>query len=441
MTNPPSPGAWSNWAGNQRARPQAIERPASVDELADAIARAAAAGQPVKAVGSGHSFTGIAVAEGLQIRLDRLQGVTSADRSTGRVRVLAGTRLADLNPLLWELGLAMPNLGDIDAQTIAGAIATGTHGTGANLPGLAAAVRAIRLVTADGRDRWCSPSTDPDIFAAARVGLGALGVIAEYELACLPAYLLRAREAPARLADVLDGLGARLAAHRHLEFYWFPHTDRVLTKVNDPAPEGDYAPLKRWRERLDDDLLSNVLFERINRLAAARPALTPRINQVSARALSAREYVDRSYRVFCTRRSVRFVESEYAVPRDAVIPVLTELRAWIDRSGARLPFPVEVRFAAADDIWLSTAYDRPSAYVAIHQYHRLDHRAYFAAFEAIVAEHAGRPHWGKLHTLGAERLRVLYPRFDDFLAVRDAVDPGRTFTNAYLDRVLGSRGG
>lgn len=386
------PGHWRNWAGNQSAAPIEIATPASVEELANVIGRAAVAGRRVKAVGSGHSFSGIAVADDLQIHLERLQGITSVDRETGRVRVLAGTRLADLNPLLWTLGLAMPNLGDIDAQTIAGAIATGTHGTGAGLPGLAAAVRAIRIVTADGRDRWCSPDVEPDLFAAARVGLGALGVIAEYEIACLPAYLLRAREEPARRGDVLDGLDARLEAHRHLEFYWFPHTDRVQIKVIDRAPEADFAPLPRWRERVDDDLLANVLFERINRLAAARPTLTPRINQISARALSAREYVDRSYRVFCTRRSVRFVESEYAVPRAALVPVLTEMRRWIDRSGATLPFPVEVRFAAADDIWLSTGYDRGNAYIAIHQYHRLDHRPYFAAFEAIVAEHAGRPH-------------------------------------------------
>jgi FAD/FMN-containing dehydrogenase len=190
--------------------------------------------------------------------------------------------------------------------------------------------------------------------------------------------------------------------------------------------------------QLDDHLLSNVVFEGVNRVVTRRPSLAPRINQVSARALSRREYTDASYRVFCTRREVRFTESEFAVPRDSLVPVLRELRAWVDRSGEHLPFPVEVRFAAADDSWLSTGYERDNAYVAVHQYHRMDGRRYFAAFEAIVREHAGRPHWGKLHTHSADELRALYPRFDDFVALRDRLDPDRVLSNDHLDRVLGA---
>ena len=171
--------------------------------------------------------------------------------------------------------------------------------------------------------------------------------------------------------------------------------------------------------------------------AGLRPSLIPRINQFSAWALSPREYTDVSYAVFTSPRRVRFNECEYAVPRTQLAPVLHALRAWIDDHDERISFPVEVRVAAADDIWLSTAYRRDTAYIAVHHYYKIDHRRYFAAFESIVAEHQGRPHWGKLHNLEADQLRQLYPRFDDFRQIRDRLDPGRTFDNAYLRRVLG----
>ena len=303
---------------------------------------------------------------------------------------------------------------------------------------MATQVRELQLVLADGNKIICSIDQHPDIFAAARVGLGALGVITEVTLQCVPAFRLRAVEGPAPLEAVLESFDADVAEHDHFEFYWFPHTDRTLTKRNDRVPDDHQGrALPRWRYLLDDELLSNGLFEVVNRLGRLRPALVPRINQISARALSAREFTDTSYAVFNSPRRVRFVESEYAVPRPSLVPVLRSLKDWIDDHDERIVFPVEVRVAAADDIWLSTGFERDNAYIAIHQYHRLDHRRYFAAFEAIVAEHQGRPHWGKLHSLDADRLGQLYPRFDDFLRVRDRLDPGRTFGNDYLRQVLG----
>jgi FAD-linked oxidoreductase len=333
----------------------------------------------------------------------------------------------------------MPNLGDIDQQTILGATSTGTHGTGVGLQGLAAAIVGATLVTGDGSVLRVDETENADLLPAVRLGLGALGIVTDVTLQLVPSFRLHAVERPEPLAEVLERVHELADENRHFEFYWFPHTDRTLTKRNnvvDALHPG--RPLPHWREELDDHLLSNVLFEAINRVVTRRPTLAPRVNQVSARALSAREFTDASYRVFCTQRTVRFTESEYAVPRASVVPVLEALRAWVDSSGENLPFPVEVRFAAADDLWLSTAYERDNAYIAVHQYHRMDNSRYFAAFEAIAAEHDGRPHWGKLHTLGAERLRELYPRFDDFVAVRDRLDPARTFSNAYLDRVLGA---
>jgi L-gulonolactone oxidase len=270
-------------------------------------------------------------------------------------------------------GLALKNRGDIDQQTISGAISTGTHGTGARFGGMATQVRELRLVLADGNKIICSPATHSDIFAAARVGLGALGVITEVTLQCVPAFRLRAVEGPASLDEVLASFDAAVAEHDHFDLYWFPHTDRALTKHNDRVPgHHEGRPLPRWRYALDDELLSNRLFEVANRLGGLRPVLVPQINQISARALAAREFTDASYAVFNTPRRVRFVESEYAVPRPSLLPVLRSLRAWLDDHDERIVFPVEVRVAAADEIWLSTGYRRDNAYVAIHQYHRLD---------------------------------------------------------------------
>ena len=427
--------SWSNWAGNVTDS-AAVLSPRTQDELVEMVHSSAAAGRRIRPVGSGHSFTPIAQAGDTRLSLRHLSGIVAADRATGRVRVLAGTPLRVLNRALDLLGLAMPNLGDIDAQTLAGATSTGTHGTGATLPGLSAGIVGLRLVTPDGASRWVDESV-PELFGAARVGLGALGVVTEIELACLPAYRLRAVERPDLLDAVLPRIQEHFDAHRHFELYWFPGTRRVQTKANDLVADDVDEPLAPWRRRLDDELLSNTVFGAANRVLTAVPRAVLPFNAVAARALTERSYTAPSHEVFVTPRTVRFVESEYAVPREAVADVLTDLVAWVERHREPISFPVEVRVAAPDDMWLSTGYERANAYVAVHQYHRGDHRAYFAAFEEIVAAHAGRPHWGKVHGLGAEQLADLYPRHGDFVALRDRLDPERVLTNDYLDRVLG----
>lgn len=430
--------SWSNWAGNVTATPARIVEPRSVEDVVEAVKEGAGRGERVRVVGAGHSFTPLVATDGTLLRLTHLSGVLEVDRERRRVRVAAGTPLHVLNPLLDALGLALPNLGDIDRQGVAGAVATGTHGTGVRHQGIAAAVTGLTLVLADGSVVTVDDDHDPELFRAATVGLGAFGVVVEVELQCVPAFRLRALETPGRLGEVLDGYETMVADYDHVDVHWFPHTDRVLLKRNSRVDDDDPGrPQPRWRERLDDDLLSNKLYEVLNRAAAARPSIVPRLNQVSARVLGAKEYTDISWRVFCTARDVRFRESEYAVPRASLPAVLGELRAWIDGHDVALPIPVEVRSTGADDVWLSTAYERENAYVAVHQYHRMDDGGVFAAFEAIVREHDGRPHWGKLHTPGAEDLGRLYPRFGDVQRVRDRVDPERLFANAHLTHVLG----
>lgn len=430
--------AWRNWAGTESATGLEVLRPSSVAEVSAAVKSAAEQGKQLKAVGSGHSFTGCAVPEQVMIRLDSLAAITQADSGSGRVTLGAGTGLRKLNAGLAAFDLAMANLGDIDRQTVSGAISTGTHGTGARLGGLATQVVGLELVTADGSVLSCSEEENPEVFAAARISVGALGVITSLTLQCVPAFLLRAQEMPLPLAEVLDGFDEFADGNDHFEFYWFPHTDVALTKRNNRVGPGiGPSPVGRIRGWVDDELLPNRVFELTNRLATRRPGLVPRINQFAAKALAAREYVDASYKVFCSERDVVFRESEYAVPRENLVDVVRELRAWIERSGERIPFPIEVRVAAADDIWLSTAYGRETAYVAIHQYHRLAHQRYFEAFEQIVSAVGGRPHWGKLHTLGVAELRTRYPRYDDFLAVRDRLDPHRAFANPHTRHIFG----
>jgi L-gulono-1,4-lactone dehydrogenase len=428
---------WTNWAGTVSAD-VTVQTPASVAELQQTVAAAAERGQRVKPIGAGHSFTSIGATDGIQLRLDRLAGVVRADRETGLVTVLAGTRLHALTETLWQLGLSMTNLGDIDVQTISGAISTGTHGTGLRFGGIATQVRGLELVLADGSTMTCSPDENPEVFAAARVGLGALGVIATVTLQCEPAFALAAAEAPASLDAVLDDLDENVVGNDHVEFYWFPHTRRVLTKRNNRVLSGtELRPVGRLRHWVDDEFLSNTVFDRVNRMTARRPALIPRTNAIASRLLGARDYIDRSHRVFASVRTVRFREMEYAVPRAAVPQVLAEIERYLARSGEQVGFPIEVRFAAADDIWLSTAHERESGYIAVHQYHRRGHEPYFRAVEAVAKDVGGRPHWGKIHYQDAESLRTRYPRLGEFVAVRDKLDPHRQFGNDYLTRVLG----
>ncbi|MFC7342506.1 D-arabinono-1,4-lactone oxidase [Saccharopolyspora griseoalba] len=428
---------WSNWGRTARAVPSSVVTPRDTAELAAAIERAGRDGRTVRALGSGHSFSAVGSPEdGCALDLSQLSGIISADPGTGLVVVRAGTPLHRLNTDLDGLGLALPNLGDIDRQTVAGAISTGTHGTGAELGGLATQVAALELVLADGTEVRCSPEENPQLFAAAGIGLGALGVITTATLRCVPAFTLAAEEHQAGFGEVLDGFDELAAANDHFEFHWFPHSERTLVKRNNRC-DGPPEPLSPVRRFVEYEVLENGLFGAVCELGRAVKPLVRPLNRVCAAAWSARSYRDRSHRVFTTPRRIRFVETEYAFPRERIGEVLRELRAAAARLADPVMFPVEVRIAAPDDIWLSTAHGRPTAYVAVHQYVGMPHREWFDAFESIAAAAGGRPHWGKMHRLDAATLRERYPRFDDFLRIRAEADPGGVFTNGYLNRVLG----
>ncbi len=427
---------WHNWAGNVTARPTREVSPASAAELAEAVGRAAEQGLTVKAVGTGHSFTATAATDGVLIRPGLLTGIREIDRAAMTVTVEAGTPLKRLNAVLAREGLSLTNMGDIMEQTVAGAISTGTHGTGRDSASIAAQITALELVTADGSLLTCSEKENSEVFAAARIGLGALGIVTAITFAVEPVFLLTAREEPMAFDKVTADFDELVTENEHFEFYWFPHTGNCNTKRNNRSA-GPAAPPGKLRGWIDDEFMSNGLFQVVCSLGRAVPATIPAVAKVSSRALSARTYTDIPYKVFTSPRRVRFVEMEYALPREAAIGALREVKALVERSPLRVSFPVEVRTAPADDIALSTASGRETAYIAVHMYRGTPHQAYFTAVERIMTAHAGRPHWGKLHTRDAAQLAEVYPRFAEFTALRDRLDPDRRFANAYLRRVLG----
>ncbi|HZU92346.1 MAG TPA: D-arabinono-1,4-lactone oxidase [Microbacterium sp.] len=432
-------GTWQNWGRSASVKPLRVERPRTPEGVQRAVTAAVAQSLTVKAVGAGHSFTGIAVAPGVLLELDDLQGLVSADAATGRVTLLSGTRLHRIPALLAPYGLAMENLGDIDRQSIAGAISTGTHGTGARFGGLATQVVGVTMITAAGEFLRIDEQRNSEMLPAAALGLGALGIIVEVTLQCVPAFVMQAVDEPAPLADVLATLDGRVAASDHFEFYWFPHTDVALTKRQTRLPESaKREPLPAVGRWIDETLLSNGVYRVVCAAGRAAPAITPPFSRLAVTLTGDRRYTDLSHRVLTQSRTVRFREMEYALPVENVVPAFRAVQALIARRGWRIEFPIEVRFAREDDRWLSTAHGRATGYIAVHRYWRNDPTEYFGAVEQIMLEHGGRPHWGKLHTLSAEQLRERYPRFDDFTALRDRLDPERRFSNRHLDRILGA---
>lgn len=427
---------WTNWAGNQTARPEKILAPRSEAEVIEAVAGAHAQGRALRVVASGHSFTGAAACNDLMMQIGSLSGIRAIDREEMTVRVGAGTTLSALNVLLDREGLALPNLGDIAYQTVAGAISTSTHGTGVALGGLATQVRGMTLVDGRGERVVCDALTNPDLLDAGRVSVGSLGVITEYTLSVVPAFLLNAVEEPMRVDSVLADLERHVRENDHFEFFWVPHTGWALTKRNNRS-DGPREPLPRFRGWFDKTFMENYAFGAVCAAGRMVPRAIPRL----AKALPAsgrRSYTDDSFRIFASPRLVRFYEMEQAVPIGALPDALNEIRSMVERKGYMLNFPVEVRFTAPDDIPLSTAFGRESAYIAVHVYKGMEHEPFMRDVEEILRKYGSRPHWGKIHFRDAGELAGLYPRWADFLAARDRLDPDRTFRNEYSTRVFGA---
>ena len=430
---------WRNWAGDQRCAPHAIEEPAREAELVEAVGRAADQGLRVRAAGAGHSFTDIACTDGVMVRLRRMNRVLDADRSSGLVRVEAGISLRELGPQLASRGLAMENQGDVDPQTVAGAIATATHGTGPRFGNLATQVAALRLVTASGDVVEVSEDADPELYLAARVNLGALGVVSEVTLRCVPLFTLRRVDDTMPLEEAIARVDELADAHDHFEFFTFPYTDVALTRASERTSEPPRPP-PAWQAFLEDVVLVNGALGASCRIGKLAPRAVPALNRAIARAAGRSERSDHSYLVYPNRRSVVFTEMEYAIPRAAVGVAVERVMDLVKRRQLPVSFPLEVRVVAPDDAFLSTAHGRETAYVAVHMYRGTEFESYFRGVEAIMDEYGGRPHWGKRHYQSAATLRHRYPEWDRFQVVRERLDPEGVFQNDYTERVLGAVG-
>lgn len=424
---------WGNWAREQFCAPTAIVRPASEAELVDVVATAARRGETVRAVGTGHSFTDCACTDGVMIDMTGLQRVLDADRTRGLVTIEGGAKLHSLGPQLAAHGLGLENQGDIDAQSITGATATATHGTGARFPNLSARIVSLRLVTASGEIMTLSEGDD---YLAARVSLGALGVISQVTVQTVPLYTLHRSDELRPLAQTLERLDEYVDGNDHFEFFVFPYAEQALTRTTRRSDQ-EPTPTPAWKRRLNDDLENGGL-SLICRTGRRFPGAAPRLNRLMTSLMSNAAVTDRAYKVYATERKVRFTEMEYAIPREHAAAALQRVIDVVRRRNLPIMFPLEMRFAAPDDALLSTAHGRDTCYIAVHQYTGMEFESYFRAVEQIMDEYAGRPHWGKRHYQGAATLRERYPQWDRFLAVRDRLDPNRVFLNDYTRRVLGN---
>lgn len=430
MTTATQTTQWSNWSGSVQGHPRQILKPQSVEELARLIGSFGRESRQVRVVGAGHSFTPIAQTDDILLSLDHLQGIETLDADAGYAIVLGGTRLKQLGEALFAHRLAQENLGDIDVQSIAGAISTGTHGTGIRFGTLATQVEGLTLVTANGELLECSPTQHPDIFKAAQVSLGMLGVIAKVKLRVVPAKKLHYRGQRKSLSECLEHLEEYQQTNSHFEFFWFPYTDGVQAKF---INETNAAVSKNnlWNE-FNRVVLENDVYWLLSELCRLRPSLCKTVCRISASSIATVDVVNYSHRIFSTPRVVRFQEMEYNIPREYTKAVITEIQQCIEQQQFNVHFPIECRFVRADDIWLSPAYQRESAYIAVHMYRGMPYRDYFEQIEAIFRRYQGRPHWGKMHTRNAQELAMLYPRWHDFLRVRAELDPHGVFLNDYL---------
>ncbi|WP_216899838.1 D-arabinono-1,4-lactone oxidase [Nocardia alni] len=432
MTN-----SWVNWAGDQRCAPAVLAAPHSRDELSALLERAEAEDRVVRAFGAGHSFTDTALTSGILVDTTKLNRVLDVDLANARVRVEGGARLHELNDTLYGLGLAFPNLGDIDVQSIAGATATATHGTGGKLQNLSAALHSVELMLADGSVVELDERTDPDGWRAARVNVGALGIVTAVTLQLVPAFVLEGVERPIPFDEVLAGLDDYVDSNDHFEFYMFAHSSTAMTKRNNRVDLHE-QPRGKLTEWFADVVLNNYAFDVLTRLCRVQPKFIPPVQRFAASAGSYRRQVERSYRVFASPRLFRFTEMEYAVPREHAAEVIREIKE-IGRH-YDTPMPTEVRFVAPDDAFLSPVHNRESCYVAVHQVAGMEWRGYFGACEEVFNRYHGRPHWGKRHSQSAETLPALYPEWDRFLEVRRRLDPKGRFDNRYTNHIFGPIG-
>lgn len=430
---------WSNWSRSVHSTPVDVERPWTTAALERSVHNGIAQGRRIKAVGSGHSFTGVAAAEDLQLELSNYTGIVAFDQQAGRVTLRSGTRLWQIPKLLAGSGWAMENLGDINQQSLAGAISTGTHGTGLTFGSIASQVIEMDLLTGTGQRLTVSADQDADVLDALRVSLGACGILLTITLQLVPEYDLRTVEQPQSLDWVLSNWQALHEQHDHFEFFWFGYDTDVQTKgsYRQAVEPHEQSRLHKAHHWANEELVTNGGLAVISHLGRLNPRWVPALNRIATWAWGSSDTTAHWSESFASSRRVRFNEMEYALPFETVPEVLRELRKLFQRLDLGSTFPLEVRATAPDTAWLATNHNQPTGYIAAHQYFRQDYREYFGRIEPVLRAAGGRPHWGKIHTLDAQDFPDLYPNWDKMLQLREQLDPKRVLTNPYIARVLG----
>jgi FAD-linked oxidoreductase len=418
---------WSNWSGSVAAQPAAIERPRTEAELAAIVARS----KKVRVVGAGHSFMPLCETDDTLLSLSDMEGEVEVSADFSRASAPAGMSLAKLTQALWDNGASMINQGDVNPQALAGALATGTHGTGAELGTLSTAGRGFRLMMPDGSVVSCSAGENADLFQAARLSLGLVGIATRIEFDVLPAYHLEERLETYRLDEVAERWDELAKQNRHVEFFVFPYSDIAMLKILQPKPsEGE------MREQADMD---DSAFRKVCDFCTLFPFVTPLVQKKIIPANLKRRRVGPAYRIFPSERTVKFEEMEYELPRANGWPALREVIGWIRKKRLPVTFPFEFRIVAADDIWLSPFNGRIGASISMHQYARMPFQSLFVEAEKIFRSYDGRPHWAKRHTLAEADVHALYPDAGRFCEVRKGVDPDAKFANAHLAALFGAR--
>ncbi len=425
-----------NWAGNITWQPSQILYPTSEKEIQKIVLKAANDNQKIRVIGTGHSFTALCKTKDILISLDQYQGIISIQKDQYQATVKGGTKLSLLGELLFKEGLAMENLGDIDVQSIAGTISTGTHGTGKNLGTISTQVIALRFINGKGELIECSDTNNRELFKAAQVSLGVLGIITGVTLQCVPAYKLALQIQKENLDTIIKDLDNRNNDNRNFEFYWLPYTNTALTKssniVTDSEPD-KVNFFNYWSEYV----IENYVFKLFCEYAHWFPSQNVAISKLSAAAISNVKKVYYSHKIYATQRLVKFREMEYNIPVEAYQDVWKEVVKTVNSKKFNIHFPIEVRFTKGDDISLSPAYQRDSAYIACHVYNKKEYQPYFEALENIFRAYGGRPHWGKMNNLKAGDVADLYPEFSTFMKHRAMQDPYKIFINPYLQELFG----
>ncbi|MFJ2742611.1 D-arabinono-1,4-lactone oxidase [Streptomyces sp. NPDC087440] len=426
---------WRTWSGTVGCAPAQLVRPTGEDEIVRAVGAAARDGLTVRAAGTGHSFNRLATTPGVLLDLTAYTGIVALDRAAGEVTVRAGTRIGPLCAALDRKGLALENIGTLADQTVAGALATGNHGTGLGHAPLSGQVARVRLVTADGEVREVGPGDAADLWGSVRTSLGVLGVLTEVTLRCVPRFRLRVELGAEPLDSVLERFTQWAGESEHPSLNWLPWTDRASLRAVDRTeePVTPRAPLRRYAATLDE--VRCGVTGQAARLAgaAAVPWLTARLGGLWPDS----PYVDSGHRAFTFPQPVRFLAMEHALPLARTADALRALRPVLRGMGRYSPYSVLVRVGAGDDLPLSPAHGRDTGYLNLTVPRTAGQIEILRAAEHVLRDFEARPHWGKAHTATADVLAPRYPGWKDFQRIRALLDPEGVFSNAYTDRLLG----